>query len=55
MKIKEVIVSTEAEDAQTIAIKQQERALKIRKAQLKANKALQQLTAVRSANLGANK
>ena len=43
MKIKEVIVSTESEDAQTIAIKQQERALKIRKAQLKANKALQQL------------
>lgn len=48
-------MSAEAEDAQTIAIKQQERALKIRKAQLKANKALKQLTAVRSANLGGNK
>jgi hypothetical protein len=35
-------------DAQSQAIKQQERSLKIRKAQLKANKALQQLTVARS-------
>lgn len=48
MKIKEVIVSTEAEDAQTLAIKQQERALKIRKAQLKANKALLSLQQARA-------
>lgn len=41
-------MDTEAEDAQTLAIKQQERALKIRKAQMKANKALQQLNLVRN-------
>ena len=51
MKIAEVLAAeTDASDAQLQSIKQQERALKIRKAQLKANKALQQLSVARSAN-----
>jgi hypothetical protein len=49
MKIAEVLaVETDANDAQLQSIKQQERALKIRKAQLKANKAQQQLRATLS-------
>jgi hypothetical protein len=39
---------TDASDAQSQAIKQQERSLKIRKAQLKANKALHDLNIVRA-------
>ncbi len=51
MKIAEVLAAeTDANDAQLQSIKQQERALKVRKAQLKANKALQQLSVARSAN-----
>ena len=52
MKIAEVLAAeTDANDAQLQSIKQQEKTLKIRKAQLKANKALQQLSVARSANL----
>ena len=48
MKIDEILaVETVATDAQAQSIKQQERALKIRKAQLKANKAQQALQLAR--------
>ena len=46
----EMQIEADAADAQLQSIKQQERALKVRKAQLKANKALQRLSVVRSAN-----
>jgi hypothetical protein len=49
MKINEVLATkTDANDAQLQSIKQQERALKVRKAQLKANKALHDLNIVRA-------
>jgi len=48
MKIADVLATeTLASDAQAQSIKQQERALKIRKAQLKANKAQQALQSAR--------
>ena len=57
MKIVEVLpkdedIQTEAgaADAQLQSLKQQQRALKVRLAQAKANKALRQLSAIRSAN-----
>ena len=49
MKIAEVLAAeTDANDAQLQSIKQQEHALKVRKAQLKAIKAIHQLSVARS-------
>lgn len=49
MKIAEVLASeADTNDAQLQSIKQQERALKIRKAQLKASKASTELMKLRS-------
>ena len=44
----------DAADAQLQSIKQQEKALRVRKAQAKANKALQQLNKARSLSAKAN-
>ena len=60
MKIKDVLpiqhMQTEADaaDAQLQSIKQREKALKVQKAQAKANKALQQLHKARSLSAKAN-
>lgn len=57
MKIAEVLpkegefqTEADAEDAQLQSLKQQQKALKVRLAQAKANKALRQLSAIRSTN-----
>jgi hypothetical protein len=52
MKIAEVLAAeTDANDAQLQSIKQQERTLKIRKAQIKARKASANLIKLRNKNI----